>query len=302
MISRFQGVILGAAVGDAMTAPVQFMSHPEIHEQFFEVRDIMGGGWLNLRLGQFSDDTQMMICAMESIVEEGGFDVDQSILKLLQWYKRRPKGIGKTTQESLRRLSKGEHWRSASHHVYQKHPHSSAGNGALVRSLPVALRYTFDFASLVSRSSESALITHADPMATSGVVLLNMLISQLMQTDEKDHRGFVIEKLFGNKENLWKNIFSEIDYLQLEDLISSGFVVDTLQSALWCLLKTDGLEEAVLAAVNRGEDVYALAAVTGALAGAHYGVERIPARWLQVLEHREALLELTEKIYAQIHQ
>jgi ADP-ribosyl-[dinitrogen reductase] hydrolase len=302
MLSRFQGVILGAAVADALTAPVQFLSQDEIRDQHGEVREMLGGGWLHLRPGQFSDDTGMMLCVLESILEEGTFNVDGAVAKLLQWYKTRPRGIGKTTTESFKRLRKGESWRTASQKVYAKRPHSAAGNGALLRSLPVALRYTADLTSLIALSSDSAIITHADPVASSGVVLLNMMISQLIQSDENDPRGPCIERLFGNKNNLWKNIFDEIDYLGPEDLIASGFVVDTIQSALWCYLRTGSLEEAVITAVNRGEDVYAMAAVTGALAGAHYGAENIPSRWLDVLEHREAMTSLAGKLYRLIRQ
>ncbi len=302
MLSRFQGAILGAAVGDAMTAPVQFVSRKVIAEQYSVVREMIGGGWLSLRRGQFSDDTQMMVCSLESIVEGGSFNVDHCVVKLLQWYKTRPKAIGKTTGDSLKRLSKGESWRVAAHQVYSRRPHSSAGNGALLRSLPIALRYTSDFAALISNSSDSAMITHADPMAASAVVLLNLMISQLVQSDEKDPRAYCIERLFGDKDNLWKNIFAEIDYLDAEDLIASGFVVDTIQSALWCFLKKESFEEAVVAGANLGEDAYGLTAVTGALAGAHYGIGKIPSRWMEALEHREALMALAEKLYQQIHQ
>ncbi|MDD5542092.1 MAG: ADP-ribosylglycohydrolase family protein [Acidobacteriia bacterium] len=302
MISKFQGVILGAAVGDALSAPVQFLSRREIQDQYQEVRDMMGGGWLNLRQGEFSHDTQMMLCTLESILESGRFEVDPSIQKLLLWYKKRPKGIGKTTQESLKRISRGESWRSASQEVYRKRPHMSAGDGALIRSLPIALRYTSDLNSLVTHSTDSAMITHADPMAATGVVLLNMMISELLQSTQKDPRPVCMDRLFGAQNNLWKNIFDEIDYLDEDDLIASGYVVDTLQSALWCFLKTRSFEEALIMAVNRGNDVYALAAVTGALSGAHYGVKNIPSRWLDALEHRDALMGLSGKIYALIHQ
>ena len=302
MLLRFQGAILGAAVGDALTAPVQFLSQDDIREQYGEVLEMLGGGWLHLRPGQFSDDTGMMLCVLESILEEGIFNVDGAVVKLLQWYRTRPKGIGKTTAESFKRLRKGESWRTASKKVYTKRPHTSAGNGALLRSLPVALRYTADLASLIALSSDSATITHSDPIATSGVVLLNLMISQLIQTDEKDPRGPCIEQLFGNKNNLWRNMFDEVDYLGKEDLIASGFVVDTIQSALWCFLKSGSLEEAMITAVNRGEDVYALAAVTGALAGAHYGAEKIPSRWLDALEHHEAMSSLAGRMYKLIRQ
>ena len=302
MISKFQGVILGAAVGDALTAPVQFLSRDEIRDQYVEIREMLGGGWLRLRPGQFSDDTQMMICVLESILEEGTFDVDRAAMKLLQWYKTKPKGIGNTTVASFKRLSKGENWRTASQKVYSKRLHSSAGNGALVRSLPVALRYCSDSAALVTHSSNSAMMTHADPIVTTGAVLLNLMISQLIQSDEKDPRAPSIEYLFGKKNNLWKNILDEIDYLGEEDLIASGFVVDTVQSALWCFMKTGSLEEALITAVNRGEDVYALAAVTGALAGAHYGLEGIPTRWLDALEHHEAMTAFARRIYLLIRQ
>ncbi|MBZ5536792.1 MAG: ADP-ribosylglycohydrolase family protein [Acidobacteriia bacterium] len=302
MISKFQGVILGAAVGDALTAPVQFLSRDDVREQYVEVREMLGGGWLHLRPGQFSDDSQMMVCVLESILEEGAFNVDRAVIKLLQWYKTKPKGIGKTTVASFKRLSKGENWRTASQKVYAKRLQSSAGNGALVRSLPVALRYASDAVSLVTHSANSAMITHADPIVTSGVVLLNLMISELIHNDEKDPRAHSIEYLFGKKNNLWKNILDEIDYLGEDDLIASGFVVDTVQSALWCLLKTGSVEEAVIAAVNCGEDVYALAAVTGALAGAHYGLEGIPSRWLNALEHREAMSALAKRIYLLIRQ
>jgi ADP-ribosyl-[dinitrogen reductase] hydrolase len=302
MLSRFQGVILGVAVGDALAAPVQFLSPEEVQEHFVEVRDMMGGGWLKLRKGQFSSDTEMMLCVLESILESGTFSVDKGIDRLLKWYKTRPKGIGKTTGESLKRLSKGEPWRTASSHVYSKRNHSSAGNGAMLRSIPIALRYTFDCASLITLSADSAMITHADPLATSGVVLLNMMISRLLETEEKDPRAYCIERLFGTQQNVWKPILDEVDYLEVEDLIASGFVVDTLQSALWCFLKADSFENAMVAAINRGNDVCGLASVTGALAGAYYGVEKIPTRWLDALEHREALMSLAQRLYTLLHQ
>lgn len=302
MLSKFQGVILGAAVADALTAPVQYLSRDEIREQFVEVREMVGGGWLRLRKGECSGDTHMMLCMMESIIEEGSFNVDHSVDKLLKWYRTKPKGIGKTTEESLKRLNKGETWRTASQQVYSRRIHSSAGNGPLIRSIPIALRYTSDFSSLVSFSTDSAMITHADPLATSGVVLLNMMISHLLQTEEKDPRAGCLDRLFGTQQNIWKPIFDEIDYLDSDDLIASGFVIDTLQSALWCYLKTESFENAIVTAINRGHDVCTLAAVTGVLAGAYYGVEKIPARWLDALEHRDALMALAQRIYTLIHQ
>lgn len=289
-------------MGDALTAPTQYLSRQEIQDRFVQVRDMFGGGWLKLRPGQFSGDTQMMLCVLESILDEGGFKIDPAIVKLLQWFKTRPKGIGKTTTESLKRLSKGESWRTASHCIYTQNPHQSAGNGALVRSIPIALRYATDRVSLVSYSSDCAMITHADPVATTAVVLLNLMISQLVQTAERDPRNASLDWLFGNQKNRWKNIFGEVDYLDIDDQIASGFAVDTLQSALWCYLKTESFEEAVVRAVNRGEDTSTLSAITGALAGAHYGIEHIPARWQQSLEHRNALMSLAEKIYRQIFQ
>jgi ADP-ribosyl-[dinitrogen reductase] hydrolase len=302
MLSKFQGVVLGAAVGDALSAPAQFVSREVIHEQYDTIREMQGGGWLKLRKGQFSDDTHMMMCVVESIIEEGTFNVEHAITKLLRWYKTRPKGVGATTAGSLTRLSKGETWRTASHRVYALHPEASAGNGALVRSLPIALRYATDFSSLVTHSPDSAAITHADPMATSGVVLLNIMVSHLLQSEEKDPRAYCLERLFGRQDNVWKHIFVEIDYLEQRDLIASGFVVDTLQSALWCFLKTGSFEEALIAAVNCGDDVNSLTAVAGALSGAHYGVESIPARWLDVLEHREALMSFAQRICTLVHQ
>jgi ADP-ribosyl-[dinitrogen reductase] hydrolase len=122
MLSKFQGVVLGAAVGDALSAPAQFVSREVIHEQYDTIREMRGGGWLKLRKGQFSDDTHMMICVVESIIEEGTFNVEQAITKLQRWYKTRPKGVGRTTAESLKRLRKGEIWRTASHRVYALHP------------------------------------------------------------------------------------------------------------------------------------------------------------------------------------
>lgn len=302
MLSKFQGVLVGAAVGEALSAPVQFLSKPEIRERYVEVRDLLGGGWLRLRLGQSSADLQMMVCVIESILDEGSFKVDSAVQKLLQWFKTRPQGVGKTTTESLRRLSQGESWRTASSQVYARRPHESAGNGALVRSIPLALRYLSNRASLISHSTECALITHADPLATTATVLLSLMISNLIQAGKKEPRVESIQELFGNQDNRWKNSFDEIDYLEAEDLIASGFVLDTLQSALWCYLKTESFEEAVIVAVNRGDDVVSLSAVTGALAGAHYGIEQIPARWQLQLEHRDALMLLAEKIYRQIFQ
>jgi ADP-ribosyl-[dinitrogen reductase] hydrolase len=176
----------------------------------------------------------------------------------------------------------------------------SAGNGTIMRCAPIALRYLYDERRLIDSSRDEALITHFDSQAWTGSIAVNLLIKHLINGEEptqavrsvagrirREHRAAaqVVQVLETTRPNL-----------RPDTLATSGYVIDTLRIALWALLAHDTFEDAVMAAVNLGGDADTQGAVTGALAGARWGYDNIPQRWLDPLYDRDFLLTLADKL------
>ena len=300
LVERYAGCLLGLACGDALGGPVEFKSRAQIAREFpGGLRDFVGGGWLDLEPGEITDDTQMTLMLAHSLVEIPGRepDLDDVAARFLEWYRSDPKDIGTTTRVSLAALAAGTPWFEAGEAALDASPPGrAAGNGAVMRCAPVALRYRTDPARLIRASQDTARITHADPRCTWGAVALNQGIVHLLGGGEPD--AVAAAAVVGVAEPEVRAAILGAGDLAESAVRSGGFVVDTLSAAFRCLLREDGPEAAIVAAVNLGDDADTTGAVAGALAGARYGVAAIPERWLALLQPRDEILALAAWLLA----
>lgn len=279
---RFAGVMLGLACGDAIGATTAFLER----DSFEPVTGMSGGGAYELEPGQWTDDTSMAMCLAESLVARESFDALDQMSRYLGWYRHgywsaRPHcfDIGQTTEYALRRCEASRSpWCGPTHSI-------TAGNGSVMRLGPVVLRYFPNEDEVLHYAGESSRTTHGAPLAIEGCRLLAYVLLRLLRGCPNDSclegssRFVVAPRLRRIADGAFRR-------KPRSRIRSSGFVVHTLEAALWCLHRTDTLEEAILLAANLGDDADTVAAVTGQLAGAHYGAGKIPQCWLDLLYRR----------------
>ena len=296
LADRAEGCLLGLACGDALGGAVEFKARTDIARSFPEgVREITGGGPHHLELGEITDDTHMAI-AIARACDADGIDLDRVVANFLTWYRNSPKDIGNATRQALRLLDTGAPWTDVAERLQRESTIGMAGNGTVMRCAPVAIRFRSDKPRMIEASIDTARITHADPRATWGAVALNQAIVHLLDGGSLGSvLGATVE---GVEERRVVEAIEQVPQLQYETLQSGGFVLDTLATSLWCLLNRPSAEEAIVTAVTLGDDADTTGAVTGALAGAAWGVAAMPARWLAVLQVRDEVRELARSLYA----
>lgn len=292
--SRYTGALLGLAVGDALGGAVEFSPRSALARSFPDgVREITGGGPHGLRKGEVTDDTAMALAIARACTPEG-IDLDGVAANFVEWYRSDPKDIGITTSRALAKLDAGVPWREVGDRLADETPGKLAGNGAVMRCAPIALRFRHDRQTLRRVSIDVARMTHPDPKATWGSVALNQAIAHLLDGGSLDR---VVDAAIADVED--GDVVAAIRDAagrEYDAVRSGGFVLETLGAAFWVIAHRDTAENAIVTAVSMGDDTDTTGAVTGALVGASYGVEALPERWLAVLEPREELIELAERL------
>jgi ADP-ribosyl-[dinitrogen reductase] hydrolase len=297
LLDRFQGCLVGLAVGDALGGPLEFMSAGEIVARYGgPVREMVGGGWLHLRPGEYTDDTQMALCIAESIVEQEAFDMADIARRFVDWYNSQPKDIGNITRLALAGLKRGAPWQEAGRLAHQETGGRSAGNGSIMRCAPISLYRWRDTRQLIADSLDSSRVTHWDDLACYSAAALNLIIAGLLQGHRQSAVQAGIEALDGLAPQVTQRLAAAAQK-SLSDLRPTGFVLNTLEAAVWCWQRAGTFEEAMVAAVNLGDDADTVGAVCGALAGADFGLAGIPPRWLDTLEGRAHLVHLAGELY-----
>jgi len=265
--------MLGLAVGDALGAPLEFIDRAEIARRYGEVREMIGGGWLNTAPGEYTDDTQMALAIARSAASLGRVDPADIGARFVQWMESMPKDIGNTTLQSLGYLAGGVSWNVAGAKTMAQKGDSAAGKALTQRSLDISL------------------ITHADPRCCWACVALNQAIVALLAGSDN-----VIAAASDVRQPLVRETVITSAVARRADVKSGGYVLHTLGAALWSFVHYDNFEEVVVAAVNLGGDADSTGAVAGALAGARYGASAIPERWLEVLQNRQELTDLADRL------
>jgi len=268
------GSYLGLAIGDALGATLEFLTPREIRARFREHRDIRGGGWLGLRRGQVTDDTQMALVLGQSILDAGGVEPGSVAAAFSDWMRTKPIDIGNTVRRGI------VHYRRTGETSVVESPYD-AGNGACMRCLPVALAYLGADAALVAAANRlQSHVTHNSPLGDLGTLtVIEMVQTALHGGERKDLVGLADRLVAAD---------SRYEYQQGRMEFPTGYIVDTLRAVFQSLFATEGFESALVEVVNRGGDADTTGAILGMIAGALHGVEAIPRRWLAALDRDTA--------------
>lgn len=297
---RIRGALVGLAVGDAVGTTVEF-SPPGT---FAPVTDMTGGGPFGLAPGQWTDDTSMALCLAESLAACGRMDVHDQMTRYVRWWRHghlsstgRCFDIGNATRAALQRFERTGDPRAGSTDP------ETAGNGSLMRLAPVAMRWADQPEAAIDACAASSLTTHAAPAAVDACRYFGGLLVGAMNGATREE---LLSPLHAPVTGLWaeKPLAPEIEavargsYLRREPpaIRGTGYVVHTLEAALWAFARTDGFRDGLLAVVNLGEDADTTGAVYGQLAGAFYGETGIPAEWRARLALWPAIDELASAL------
>jgi len=297
--SRFRGSLLGLAAGDALGTTVEF----ERPGRFTPLTDIVGGGPFSLKPGEWTDDTTMALCLAESLVEKG-FDETHQLVTYCRWWreghlsvKGRCFDIGNQTRSSLADFFvRGE--------FVPVPDGKSAGNGSIMRLTPVPLRYAANPEQAIQYAARSSVTTHGARECVDACRYLAGLIVGAVQGRPKDE---LLSAGFSPVPGLWDrqplapkiNAIANGSFKLKDppDIVGAGYVVPSLEAALWAFHRSDDFRTGACLAVNLGDDADTTGAVYGQLAGAFYGEAGIPESWRNVLAMRELIERRADELY-----
>ena len=270
VLDRSRALLLGVAVGDALGAPLEFMTATEIAAKYGQLREMAGGGWLRLKPGQVTDDTEMTLCLARGVVQAGGWDLAGIAGQFAAWLKTRPIDVGDTCRRGIRNfMLRGE--------LATAPNEWDAGNGALMRMGPVAICTLADVEMLQRCTVEQAHLTHNNPVSDAACLTYGRMLQLALFGAEKWRLRREADRLVAE--------FPRFRFDPYPGL-ATGYVVDTLQTVLHHFFRSRSFEECIVNTVNQGGDADTTGAIAGGLAGAYYGPAEIPKRWRKKLDQR----------------
>jgi ADP-ribosyl-[dinitrogen reductase] hydrolase len=265
---RARAAFLGVALGDALGATTEFMTAHEIKVKFGVHRKIVGGGWLHLKPGSVTDDTEMSVYLARAILAAGGWDLAVIADYFAQWMKSRPKDIGTTCARGIR-----DYIHQGTLEVSQNE--WSAGNGAVMRMVPVVLYTLGDESSLDRYTLQQAHLTHNHPLSDAACLAVGRMVQQAILGAPLHRLRTIADDLVCRHPKFDFNRYSGN---------SSAYVVDTLQTVLHYLFSSTSFETCIIGVVNQGGDADTTGAIAGMIAGPLYGLEALPKQWLKRLD------------------
>lgn len=284
--SRMRGCLLGLAVGDAVGTTAEFRPRGT----FPQITDLVGGGPFELEAGQWTDDTSMALCLAESLCECEAFDPRDQMERYCRWWREghlsvigRCFDIGMTVSAALLKFEKtGEPFSGSTNP-------GTAGNGSIMRLAPIPIYYADDFSLTVKWARESSRTTHGAAECLDACQAMAALIHHLLGGLPKDEALTRIQGEEIESPRVRTIIDGSYRSKSENEIWGSGYVLHTLEAALWGFHRTDNFRDAILATVNLGDDADTTGAVCGQIAGACYGAEGIPSDWLQKLAMRDTI-------------
>ena len=300
-LKRYRGSLLGLAIGDALGAPLEGLPPGS----FEPVSGMTGGGSHGLEPGHWTDDTSMALCLAESLLECRGFDPVDQLSRYVRWYREGHLsstgycfGMGSTTRRSLERFE-------ATQKPYCRLTDpSKAGNGSIMRLAPVPLFYARNPEEAVERSADSSRTTHGAPNCVDACRYFGALIVGALKGTGKAN---LLSERYSSVLGMWEErpLEPEVDEVASgsfrekspPEIRGSGYVVRSLEAALWAFHRSASFEEGCLLAANLGDDADTTAAVYGQLAGAFYGEGGIPEGWRSKLAYRDLIGSYAEKLH-----
>jgi ADP-ribosyl-[dinitrogen reductase] hydrolase len=257
-----------------------------------------GGGPFRLKPGEWTDDTSMALCLATSLVEKNGFDPKDQMDRYRRWWKEgylssngRCFDIGNTVSAALR-----QYRQTGDPFAGSTDPHS-AGNGSIMRLAPVPMFYYPDLGGAVQYAAESSRTTHGAPECLDACRLLAGIIYRALSGTSKEDVLFEETGSFQGERKIMAIARGEYRNKSLGEIRGTGYVVQSLEAALWCFYHTDTFEAAILKAANLGDDADTTAAVCGQVAGAYYGESGIPTKWLDRVAMRLEISALADRLF-----
>ncbi len=293
---RFQGALMGLAVGDALAAHTQFRKPGT----FAPVGDLLGGGPFDLPRGAWTDDTAMALLLAESLLKRDGFDAHDQVARFARWQRE---GYGSATGQCVgiaanvaRALATAQYKRQP---FAGSHDPEQLDKDPLSRVAPVVMFFFADIATCVSRAAEAARVTAQAPMVLDCVRLLAAMLHQALSGRDK-------AAILKPPRDAWSTPNTRLEVMALydglyarrgpPDITGGGHILQALEAALWAFHESDSFREGALLAANLGRDSDVVSATYGALAGAHHGVSAIPGIWRNSLIKKEVVIDTADRV------
>lgn len=308
MNSLNKDILLGTAIGDALGLPIQFLEREVVAKN--PVTTMVGYGQFDVPAGTWSDDSSLSLCLAESLCN--GYDLNDIANNFIKWMFEgywtpfnKAFDIGKTTYFAIVNLRSG-----TSPHLAGMDRERDNGNGSLMRILPL-IPYILNMKEedRFKIIGEVSSLTHRHPRSILACISLCEFAIQYInsQSIEKAYQAMqqtilqlLKKEMFIEEDIPFKRLVGlsceEFKAIELKDIHSTEYVIDTLEASLWCIFNTTNYKDAVLKAVNLGDDANTVGAITGGLAGIIYGYDTIPSEWLEVLARKDDIIELANKL------
>jgi ADP-ribosyl-[dinitrogen reductase] hydrolase len=268
ILARAQAAFLGVALGDALGATTEFMTPAEIKAKHKVHRKIRGGGWLGLKAGRVTDDTEMSLALARAVTEHNGWELARIADHFVTWMRGKPIDIGSTVRKGIRRyMLQGT--------LEMPRNDWDAGNGAVMRMVPVALCTLGDEQLLYDYTLQQARLTHNHPLSDAGCLCVGRMVQAAICGADRFALRALTRELTEEFPNFRFNHYRGL---------ASGYIVDTLQTVFHYLFTTGSFEECLIGVVNQGGDADTTGAIAGMIAGAFYGPAQLPKAWLKKLD------------------
>jgi ADP-ribosylglycohydrolase len=298
---RYRGALMGLAVGDAFGTTLEFKPPGT----FEPITDMVGGGPFELAAGEWTDDTSMALCLATSLIECKGFNPNDQMKRYVRWWKDGYLSVtgscfdvGSTVVSALTRFS-----HDGNAYAGATNP-DTAGNGSLMRLAPVPLFFAAEPKLAIEQAAESSRTTHGAESAVDACRYFSGLIVGTLRGAGKET---LLSPRYSPEPGYWERspLHPKIDEVasgsfkkrQPPEIRGTGYVVESLEAALWAFHSTNDFRSGCLAAANLGNDADTTAAIYGQLAGAYYGIEAIPSQWREQIAQRNLVESLADRLF-----
>ena len=296
---RYRGALLGLAVGNALGLPVEFWPSADIRKKYPRgVREI-DAAELDL---PWDDDLAQAAILAEAILEHDTLRHDDLAARLLEWDESNGRGMGNLTRAVINALRQGIPPSEAARLVWERDGGSPAGNGAVMRCAPVALRWRSDRTRLLAETEHSVLVTHHDPRCVWSAYAVNLAVASALEGRTPGFEEIAQALDFAGASPHTAQAVRSAGGRRLEHLTldgtAIGFTLKTMQVGLWCLENASDFEESLVAVIGAGGDTDTNGAVAGAILGAMLGAKAIPPRWVAKIRRADYLTDLADQLLA----
>jgi len=321
-LDKFQGCLLGVAIGDTLGHPFEGVLRQEIHSNFEDFEEFIN---TNRKLfTTYTDDTQLTIHTAKALIQGNGFNIDNFIREYVSWLEDPPIGPGYGCISSIQKLKYGIPWEQATS--------NSGGNGTVMRIAPIGLFYCKNLKDLKSSAIKSSIITHSHPAASAGAIIIARAIAFLI--DKNPETGFSIDEFFkviissisGSQEEIWEEFIKILDKLRsnldmpieaglikfsqvgvkspyfIEQYLGQAFVhpytISTVICSIFIFLKRlSSFQDCIFELATAGGDSDTIGAIGGSLAGVYFGYNNIPIELTKMVKDYKKILKLSEELY-----